>query len=134
MLAGPLFVKEICRTVSVSVPIQLKSAAISAINSNTPIQAVSYNGTVLQISFTNSGPASITMLSSQVPLAVYADNNQITTWSYANGVLSINADPSFLTIVYSATTPITNTEIILIALIAVIAIVIVAAIIARKWL
>ena len=108
----------------VQAPIYLSSNLnVSSIAASAQISHVSYNQTVLQLQFAQSGPVTVTMLESNAPVAVYADNQAISTWTFSNGVLSITADPSTLTVIFSQigiTTPTSTTGLILIALVLVI--------------
>ena len=72
---------------------------------------------------------SVTLATSRAPVAIYANSAEISTWSYQNGVLSITADPSTITIFFNAisTPPVTNTNTILLVILLAIIVVVAAA-------
>ena len=74
---------------------------VTNIHSSIQISHIAFNQSVVQIEFSQSGPVTVTLMTSQTPASVYADNQEISTWSYTNGVLTINADPSSITVFYA---------------------------------
>jgi hypothetical protein len=60
----------------------------------------SYNA--LQVEFSASGPVSLSLQIPSQPTSVWADSNQIATWSYSNGVLTVTADPSTITVFFGS--------------------------------
>jgi len=70
---------------------------VSEITSSNTISNVAYNSNAMQVEFTSSGHVSISMMVPQKPSSVWADSTQISTWNYANGVLTVSADPSTIT-------------------------------------
>ena len=76
---------------------------VSSIAASNTISNVAYNSNIMQVEFAQSGPVSLSMQVPQKPASVWADSTQISTWSYANGILTINADPSAITIMFGST-------------------------------
>ncbi len=84
-------------------PIGLSSSlSVANIESSNTISNIAFDGNTIQIEFTSSGPVSISMQVPQKPSSVWADSTEISTWNYTNGVLTINADPSAVTIFFVA--------------------------------
>lgn len=87
-------------------PITLSSnLEISGIQSTREIANIAFNSNVAQFEFMGTGSVSISLDVGQKPSSVWADSTQITTWFYSNGVLSITADPSTITIFFSQQSP-----------------------------
>ena len=56
----------------------------------------------LQVEFSSSGPVTLSLQVPHQPSAVWADAQQITTWNYSNGILTVNADPSAITVFFGS--------------------------------
>ena len=77
---------------------------VSDITSSNTISNVAYDSSAMQVEFTSSGPVSISMQVPQKPSSVWADSTQISTWNYANGILTVSADPSTITAFFGSST------------------------------
>ncbi len=94
---------------------------ISNVQSTSQISYMAYgqsNGAVVQLGFSTSGPVNLSIQTSEAPSSVWANSTQITSWTYANGVLSISADPYTLTMFFpTPSSNIPESEIILILIV-----------------
>ncbi len=94
---------------------------ISNVQSTSQISYMAYgqsNGAVVQLGFSTSGPVNLSIQTSEAPTSVWANATQITSWTYANGVLSISADPYSVTLFFpTPSSAIPMSEIILIIIV-----------------
>lgn len=93
---------------------------VSNVESTSEISYMAYgqsNGAVLQLGFSNPGPVNLSIQTREAPSSVWANSTRITSWTYANGVLSISADPSTITVFFPTSSAIPVSEIILVLII-----------------
>ena len=84
-------------------PIGLSSSlSVANIESSNTISNIAFDSNTMQIELTTSEPVSISMQVPQKPSSVWADSTEISTWTYTNGVLTINADTSAVTIFFQS--------------------------------
>lgn len=101
--------------------VRLDFIAINATSSNQIIRNVAFNGTVAQIEFDHNGSVQLIVNSSVKPSQVFADGNllseaqssnmltpQSDAWTYDlnSHTVTIFADPSSVTLVYTLTAPV----------------------------
>ncbi len=92
---------------------QSQNLSVSQVASNGEIASVAYNQTALQFRFVQNGTVSLSFASTKPPVAIYADAKSVP-FSYVNGVVTVTADPTTMTVLYAPpSSPFNNTMVLI---------------------
>ena len=83
--------------------ITLNHATIAQINSTQPIQALAYNGSVVQLEFESNVSVCLTSNMTNAPSAVFADARPVSNWQYnpSTHIFTVCSDPVTITMFFN---------------------------------